>query len=147
MSGNRVPLRTQFEALVDGTNGNTILQPVHATLGHTHFTTTGAIVKHDRDPMKTISLNVTMPDGYLPDLLRLAMKGSPFMDGRITMNTRIDIPPLTGEGDPEDPAGWKFQLTGSQVSEVYDSKPDRRSEPSCPGGNLAIRRSIRSLPT
>lgn len=97
MSGNPVPLRTRFEVLVDGTNGNTVLQPVHATLGQTNFTTTGAIVKHDRDPMKTISLNVAMPDGYLPDLLRLAMKGSPFMDGRIAMNTRIDIPPLSGK--------------------------------------------------
>ena len=96
MSGNPVPLRTRFEVLVDGTNGNTVLQPVHATLGQTNFTTTGAIVKHDRDPMQTISLNVAMPDGNLPDLLRLAMKGSPFMDGRIAMNTRIDIPPLSG---------------------------------------------------
>ena len=83
--------------LVDGTNGNTILQPVHATLGSTSFTTTGAIVKHDNDPMRRISLNVSMPDGNLPDLLRLAMKGPPFMDGRITMNTRIDIPPLTSK--------------------------------------------------
>ena len=95
ISGNRVPLRTQFEALVDGTNGNTVLKPVHATLGRTNFTTTGAIVKHDNAPMKTITLNVAMPNGYLPDMLRLAMKGEPFMDGRITLNTRIDIPPLT----------------------------------------------------
>jgi hypothetical protein len=97
MSGNRVPLRTRFEVLVDGTNGNTVLQPVHATLGTTNFTTTGAIVKHDNDPRRSISLNVAIPDGYLPDLLRLAMKGSPFMDGRVTMNTRIDIPPLNSK--------------------------------------------------
>ena len=101
ISGNRVPLQTQFEALIDGTNGNTILQPVHATLGQgatvTHFTTNGAIVKHDKDPMRTISLVVSMPNGNLPDLLRLAMKGTPFMEGRITLNTRIDIPPLTSK--------------------------------------------------
>ncbi len=97
MSGNPVPLRTQFEVLVDGTNGNTVLQPVHATLGSTNFTTTGAIIKHNNDPKRTISLDVHMPDGYLPDLLRLAMKGSPFMEGRITMQTRIDIPPLSSK--------------------------------------------------
>lgn len=95
ISGNRVPLKTHFEALIDGTNGNTILQPVHATLGQTSFTTTGAIVKHENNPMRTISLRVAMPNGNLPDLLRLAMKGTPFMEGRITMNTRIDIPPLS----------------------------------------------------
>ena len=107
MSGNQVPLRTQFEVLVDGTNGNTVLQPVHATLGSTNFTTTGAIVKHDKDPMRTISLNVLMPDGNLPDLLRLAMKGSPFMEGRINLNTRIDIPPLTSK------VKQKLRLDGS----------------------------------
>jgi len=97
ISGNRVSLKTHYEALIDGTNGNTILEPVHATLGQTNFTTTGAIVKHDNNPMRTISLVVAMPNGYLPDLLRLAMKGAPFMDGRITLNTRIDIPPLTAK--------------------------------------------------
>ena len=96
MSGNPVPLKTQFEVRVDGTNGNTILQPVRATLGTTNFTTTGAIIKHENAAKRSITLDVTMPDGYLPDLLRLAMKGSPFMDGRITMKTSIDIPPLTG---------------------------------------------------
>ncbi len=95
-SGNRVPLRTRFEALIDGTNGNTTLQPVRATLGQTNFTTSGAILKHDNDPNRSISLVVAMPDGNLPDLLRLAMKGAPFMDGRVTLNTHIDIPPLTG---------------------------------------------------
>ena len=93
-SGNPVPLRTHFDALVDGTNGNTTLQPVQATLGQTSFTTSGAILKHQNAAMRVISLKVNMPNGYLPDLLRLAMKGSPFMDGRINMNTRIDIPPL-----------------------------------------------------
>jgi hypothetical protein len=38
-----------------------------------------------------------MPDGNLPDLLRLAMKGAPFMEGRIRLNTRIDIPPLSSK--------------------------------------------------
>jgi hypothetical protein len=93
--GNRVPLHTRFDAIVDGTNGNTTLQPVQATLGQTNFTTSGAIVKHENAAKRVISLKVKMPDGNLPDLLRLAMKGKPFMDGRITMNTSIDIPPLT----------------------------------------------------
>jgi hypothetical protein len=97
ISGNRVPLRTHYDALIDGTNGNTTLQPVRATLGQTNFTTSGAILKHENAPQRSISLVVSMPDGYLPDLLRLAMKGSPFMDGRVTLNSRIEIPPLSGK--------------------------------------------------
>ena len=93
-SGNPVPLTTTFEVLVDGTNGNTELKPVIATLGSTHFTTTGFVVKHDGDTRKTITLEAIMPAGNLRDVLMLAMKGPPMMDGTLKLNTKIGIPPL-----------------------------------------------------
>jgi hypothetical protein len=96
-AGNPVPLVTQFEALIDGTNGNTILQPVKAKLGTTRFTTSGGVIKHESDLRRTIGLDVSMPQGNLRDLLRLAVKGTPFMEGQIFLKTRIDIPPLTGK--------------------------------------------------
>jgi hypothetical protein len=97
MANNPVPLTTRFEVLVDGTNGNTVLKPVHATLGSTHFTTSGAVIKDEGDRRRTISLNVSMPDGAIGDLLRLAAKGPPFMEGRVLLDTKIDIPPLSGK--------------------------------------------------
>lgn len=97
MAENRVPLWTSFEVLVDGTNGNTHLQPVKAKLGSTYFTTTGAVIKHENDERRTINLKVAMPNGDLRDLLRLAMRGSPFMEGHIKLNTSIDIPPLSSK--------------------------------------------------
>ena len=93
---NPVPLYTRFAVLVDGTNGNTVLQPVRAKLGSTNFTTTGGIIKHEDQGHRAISLRVSMPHGDMRDLLRLAMKGSPFMEGVIDLRSRIDIPPLTG---------------------------------------------------
>jgi len=95
-AGNPVPLSTRFEVLVDGTNGNTILKPVTGTLGKTSFTTSGAVIKRETDAHRSVSLDVTMPKGNLRDLLRLAMKGDPFMEGRVSLKTKIDIPPLTG---------------------------------------------------
>jgi hypothetical protein len=96
-AGNPVPLYTRFEVRVDGTNGNTDLKPIVATLGSTHFTTTGFVVKHDGETRKTISLKATMPAGNLRDVLTLAMKGPPLMEGTIRLNTTIGIPPLTGK--------------------------------------------------
>ena len=96
-SDNALPLRARFTALVDGTNGNTILQPVSATLGSTRFTTSGGIIKHEANQPRAISLNMSMPDGDLRDVLRLAMKGPPFMEGRLTLESKIDIPPLAGK--------------------------------------------------
>jgi hypothetical protein len=96
-SGNPVPLKTRFEVLVDGTNGDTILQPVEGTIGSAAFTTSGGIVKHETAPGKLVSLDVLIPKGSLADILRLAMKGAPFMEGDLFLKTKIDIPPLTGK--------------------------------------------------
>ena len=93
-AGNPVPLTTRFEVLVDGTNGNTELKPVTATLGSSHFTTTGIVIKYHGDTRKTISLTASMPAANLRDVLLLAMKGSPFMSGTLRLNTKISIPPL-----------------------------------------------------
>jgi len=93
-AGNPVPLTTHFEVLVDGTNGNTELKPVTATLGSSHFTTTGIVIKYHGDTRKTISLTASMPAANLRDVLLLAMKGSPFMSGTLRLNTKISIPPL-----------------------------------------------------
>jgi hypothetical protein len=95
VSGNRVPLKTQFQVLVDGTNGNTILKPVHGTLGTTNFSTSGGIIRHEAEAARAIKLDVMMPKGNLQDLLGLAMKGAPFMEGQIFLQMKIDIPPLT----------------------------------------------------
>jgi len=43
--GNALPLHTRFHAKVDATNGDTWLEPVDATLGHSHFTAQGQVVR------------------------------------------------------------------------------------------------------
>jgi hypothetical protein len=96
MAGNPLPLSTTFDALVDGSNGNTVLQPVRATLGRTNFTTDGAVIKNDQYSKRSITLEVKMPHGDMHDLLLLAMKGPPFMQGTIDMQSSIEIPPLAG---------------------------------------------------
>ena len=97
MAGNPVPLSTHFEVLVDGTNGNTTLKPVQAALGTTQFTTSGVVIKHEGDRRRSTNLDVSMPSGNLRDLLRLATKGQPFMDGKILLETKIAIPPLASK--------------------------------------------------
>lgn len=114
MAGNSLPLSTTFEAQVDGTNGNTILKPVRATLGHTNFTTTGTVIKHEEYAKRSINLKVDMPNGDMRDLLRLAMKGSPFMEGFINMKCSIDIPPLTSTVKQKLVLDGTFNLHGAK---------------------------------
>lgn len=41
--GTALPLHTRFHAIVDGTNGDTWLEPVDATLGRSRFTAEGRL--------------------------------------------------------------------------------------------------------
>jgi hypothetical protein len=109
--GNPVRLQTRFQVRVDGTSGDTILQPVNGSLGTTSFRTSGGIIRHESDLRRTISLNVAMPSGNIQDLLALAMKGTPFMRGKIALNTKIDIPPLTGSVREKLLLDGQFQLS------------------------------------
>jgi hypothetical protein len=126
MAGNPIPLTVNYDVEVDGTNGNTILKPIHAVLGKTAFTTSGAVIKHDGDTRRTIDLDVLMPKGHLADLLHLAMKGNtPFMAGDFFLKTKIRIPPLDGkvkeklllDGDFKIQNG---QFLSSQIQEKID---------------------------
>ncbi|MBI2687756.1 MAG: hypothetical protein HYX27_15705 [Acidobacteria bacterium] len=97
-AGNKLPVHAKFEVQVDGTNGNTVLKPVHGRIRNTAFVTSGGIIKHDGDKRRTIALDVEMPAGHLEDVLLLAMKGpNPFMAGILKMKSKILIPPLTGK--------------------------------------------------
>jgi hypothetical protein len=109
--GNPVRLQTRFQVRVDGTSGDTILQPVNGSLGGTSFRTSGGIIRHESDLRRTISLNVSMPSGNIQDLLSLAMKGTPFIRGKIALNTKIDIPPLTGSVREKLLLDGQFQLS------------------------------------
>ena len=44
IAGHPLPLETQFHAIVDGTTGDTYLQPVKAKLRDSNFTTSGAVI-------------------------------------------------------------------------------------------------------
>lgn len=113
-AGNPVPLSTTFEVLVDGMNGNTELKPVVATLGSTHFTTTGFVVKHIGDKQRTIYIDAKMPDGNLRDVLRLAMKGEPMMVGKLKLNAKIGIPPLAEKVKEKITVEGAFEVLGGK---------------------------------
>jgi hypothetical protein len=127
-AGHPIPLRTTFEVLVDGTNGDTILKPVNGTLGATNFTTSGGILKHDADRRRTIDLDVLMPSGNLVDILTLAMKGAPFMQGKIFLKTTIAIPPLTGKVREKLLLDGRFEITqGKFLRSTIQSQIDSLS--------------------
>ena len=106
--GNGVPLETRFHSIVDGTNGNTLLQPVEATLGATKIHATGGVVEREGEDGRTVELDVVIDAGQLEDVLRLAVKGpQPPMTGVLKLRTAFLLP--SGDRD----AIRKLRLDGN----------------------------------
>ncbi len=97
-SGNAMPLETAFHAIVDGTNGDTRLEPVSGRLGSSRFLVNGSVARNAGERGKTVALTAAVAEGRLDDFLRLAMKGErPFLSGGIGMRAHIVVPPGRGE--------------------------------------------------
>jgi hypothetical protein len=96
--GNGMPLETRYHSIVDGTNGDTLLQPVEATLGATKIHAAGGVVEREGEKGRTVELDVVIDAGRLEDILRLAVKGpQPPMTGVMKLKTKLLLPP--GERD------------------------------------------------
>ena len=103
--GNSLPLHTHFHAKVDATDGDTWLDPVDATLGHSHFTAQGQVVRvaasevgspGSLPPSKghDIALTVNVDRARIEDFLHLASHtATPLLTGAVTMKTMLHIPP------------------------------------------------------
>jgi len=92
-ANHKVPLHTKFHAIVDGTSGDTYLQPVEARLQQSDFSCVGAIV-NVKGKGHIIDLDVNVPNGRIQDFLELAVKTKPvIMTGRLNMKTKLHILP------------------------------------------------------
>jgi hypothetical protein len=103
-----VPLHTRFHAVVDGTNGNTWLEEVEARIFETVILARGAVVRTQDVKGRKTTLDVTIDNGRIEDVLKLGMKATePFMTGRMRLKTAFVLP--AGEQDVIE----KLQLDGT----------------------------------
>lgn len=94
MVRHSMPLHTTFHSIVDGTNGNTWLQPINAKLGNSAFVAKGEVTKVQDEHGRQVLLDVTMDQGRLEDLLRLAVKSDrPPLSGAIQLQAKLNLPP------------------------------------------------------
>jgi hypothetical protein len=93
-AGNPVPLRTKFQAVVDGTDGDTYLNNVDATFLNTSLNAKGAVVGQKGVKGRTVQVHVKITDGRIEDVLKLATKGSqPLLAGRLALHADLKLPP------------------------------------------------------
>lgn len=94
-SGARaVHLTTHFHAIIDGTNGNTYLQPVDARFLDSSVTARGEVAGQPGDRGKTISLDIDVRDAKVQDILNLAASsGEAMVTGSVATKAKLVIPP------------------------------------------------------
>jgi hypothetical protein len=146
------PLHTDFHARVDGTNGDTWLEPVSAILGGSHFTARGKIVQvieeKDGPPHSIghlISLDVHVDGGQMGDFLRLTSRtGDPLLTGSLDLRTNFELPPGPAPVHQRIRLRGRFLLddahfTNSKVQDRVDSlslrgqgKPEAAKNPNAP---------------
>jgi AsmA-like C-terminal region len=114
-SGRTVPLHTDFHAIVDGTSGDTYLQPVRAKILNSWLVANGSVVRTKVPKGHRVELEVAIEKGKIEDLLELAIRTyPPIMTGIVRLKTKFDLPP----GEPD--VANRLELAGSfQVSGTH----------------------------
>ena len=147
------PLHTDFHARVDGTNGDTWLEPVSAILGSSHFTARGKVVqvvaqKQPGSPHSIghlITLDVHIEGGRMADFLRLTSRsGDPLLSGTLNLRTSFELPPGTAPVHQRIRLNGRFLLSDAQFTsaKVQDhinalslrgqGKPEAAKDPNKP---------------
>jgi hypothetical protein len=85
-------LTTVFDAIVDGANGDTTLDPVDARFRNTTLRTTGTIEGAPGRKGKTIRLQVSSTQARIEDILLLVVKNQPALTGDVRLNTAFVLP-------------------------------------------------------
>jgi hypothetical protein len=124
-----MPLNTKFHAIVDGTNGDTYLQPVDAWLEQTHIIAQGEVVHTAGIPGRDVRLDLTVDPGRIQDMLLLAVKAQPpLMTGQILVHAKMDLPPGQASVTDRLRIQGSFELTGAHfTSDKITSKVDELS--------------------
>lgn len=93
VSRHPVPLNTEFSAVVDGINGNTILNTIDAQLIDSDLIVKGDVAKGPQQAGRAVALNVVADSARIQDLLRIAVKSNkPLLTGLVSLKTRFVIP-------------------------------------------------------
>jgi hypothetical protein len=117
ISDHALPLHTEFHAVVDGTTGDTRLDPVRARIGRSELTAAGSVTRPGPEAGHNTDLDVTMVKGRIEDMLVLGMKASPpLLRGTLDLKAHIRIPPGKVSVSRKMTLQGRFAITGGVLS-------------------------------
>jgi len=102
VGGHPFPLHTTYEALIDGTNGDTRLENIDAWFLNSYVNAKGAVLDAPKGKDgRTVTLDVHMDRSRIEDVMKMAVKtpAAP-MTGALKLDTKLVLPP--GDKDVSD---------------------------------------------
>lgn len=140
ISGHKVPLTTAYHAIVDGTNGNTTLNPVKATILGTSLVAQGGVYEADGVKGRVVRLDIEIDGGRLEDIMRLAVNtAKPPMTGRLHLKTQFELPPGKRDVIEKLTLAGRFGIEGGRFADagvqrkIDDLSRRARGQPPAPG--------------
>ena len=102
VGGHPFPLHVKYQALIDGTNGDTRLKVIDAWFLNSYMHATGAVLDAPKGQHgRSVTLDVAMDKSRIEDVMTMAVKSaSPPMVGGLKLNTKFLLPP--GDNDVVD---------------------------------------------
>jgi hypothetical protein len=147
-SKHPVPIKTKFDALVDGINGNTILRSVEATILHTAAHIEGTVSSKPGQTGKTAVVNITVGNGHIDDVLRMFVREpKPPMEGATNFKAHVVLPPdhrpftkrvvLQGEFEISH-AQWTKESRQASVNTLSKRASGNKKQPDTPSVTAEI---------
>ena len=95
VGGHPFPLHVKYQALIDGTNGDTRLQQIDGWFLSSYLHATGAVLDAPKGKQgRTVTLDVNMTKSRIEDIMTMAVKTpKPPMVGALTLSTKFVLPP------------------------------------------------------
>jgi hypothetical protein len=115
--GHAVPMHTTYHAIVDGTNGNTLLEEVDAKILNTRILARGGVIGKPHVDGRTVSLDVTIASGRIEDIMRMVVAAPKApMDGGLQLQTKFVLPPGDADVVKKLRLDGKFTLSGARFT-------------------------------
>jgi hypothetical protein len=93
-SSHTVHMTSKYQAVVNGTNGDTYLHNVDSHFQRTTLTSSGSVIGVPGQQGKTVWLEMSVNGGRIEDLLRLFTEEiRPSMTGSIDLHAKVQVPP------------------------------------------------------
>jgi hypothetical protein len=128
-SDHSVSLGATFDAVVNGTNGDVLLNPAVVGYRRTRIEFRGSIAGKPNEKGKTVSLDLAAPTGRVDDLLFLFTKGTPGMSGDVAIHGKFVWPPGPRKFVEKIGMDLAFGIEGSRLTDPNSQQSiDRISE-------------------